>query len=115
MPTIGEGTPVVFTMKQIVGIVGGSIGGLLLGGGVVLWTVLSFTIGGLREDVSAIRTDISALQASAIAAPTRFSEAQDKLTKEMSDLRVALEEYHGELKATNVSLDYLVQGQKIRK
>ena len=69
----------------------------------------------MRSDLAGIRQDLSKLQDSAIAAPTKFSEAEDRLSKEMSDLRVQIEQYHGELKATNVSLEYLVQDRKSKK
>jgi hypothetical protein len=110
MPEIDGNTHVVLPMKQILGIVVS----LLVGGGVILWTVLSFTIGGLREDigglredVSAIRTDIGKLQESALAAPSKLSDAQIALTKDISGLRVDLESIRGDLKVMKLSIDDL--------
>ena len=88
-------------MKQM--IVG--IATLLAGGGAVLWGVLSFTISGLRDDVSSIRTDIGKLQESSATAPTRLSEAQLALSKDISGLRVDIESFRGDFKVVRVSLD----------
>src|SRR5262249_22224538 len=42
-------------------LIGGIVGFVILAGA-VLWTVLSFTVGGLRDDVAAIRTSVQGLQ-----------------------------------------------------
>jgi len=101
MATIDGSTSVVVTVKQIIG----AIAALLVGGGAVLWTVLSFTIGGLRDDVSSIRADVGKLQESAAAYPEKLSEAQLALSKDISALRVEVESFRGDFKVMRVSLD----------
>jgi hypothetical protein len=103
MATIDSETSVVIPMKHIAGIVGA----LLVGGGAIMWAVLTFTIGGVRDDVAAIRTDIGKLQESAAATPAKLNEAQLALSKDISGLRVDLETFHGDFKVMKVSLDDL--------
>jgi hypothetical protein len=108
MATIGGETSVVITMKQIAA----GIVALLVGGGAVLWAVLTFTIGGVRDDIGGLRTDVSAirgdigkLQESAAATPGKLSEAQLALSKDISGLRVDLETFRGDFKVVRLSLD----------
>lgn len=110
MAMIDGETSVAVTMRQMVG----GIVALLFGGGAILWAVLTFTIGGvrddiggLRSDVSAIRGDLSKLQESAAAMPVKLSEAQLALSKDISGLRVDLESFRGDFKVVRVSLDDL--------
>jgi hypothetical protein len=106
-----EGEKPLMSNRQIASVVVS----LLVGGAGVMWAVLNFTVGGLRDDVSAIRNDIGKLQDSAITAPTKLSDAQLALTRDISDLRKELETYHGDLKVINVSLENIIQNQKSKK
>ena len=125
MAEIESESVVILTMKQVYGICG-SICGTMIVLAAALFSALYVMVGWGREDISGLRNDmrsdlasirqeVSKLQDSAVAAPTKFSEAEDRLTKEMSDLRVQIEQYHGELKVTNASLEYLVQDRKNKK
>ena len=67
MATIDHNTLVVITMKQLVG----TVIALLAGGGAVGWAVINFTIGGVRDDVSAIRGDMGKMQEFAMAEPAK--------------------------------------------
>jgi hypothetical protein len=125
MAEIGSGSQVTLTLKQIFAICGSICGTMVLCAG-ALWGAFDSTVKGARDDISGLRSDmrsdlenirqeLSKLQDSAIAAPTKFSEAEERLASQMSDLRVELEQYRGELKATNASLEYLVQDRRNKK
>ena len=108
MAEIDGKTPVVFSMAQLLT----GIGGLVVVGSLALWGILSFTIGGLREDLGGLRTDVSVirgdigkLQESAAATPGKLSEAQLALSKDISGLRVDLESFRGDFKVVRMSLD----------
>lgn len=98
-------TNVVLSIHQMLG----GIAGLVILAGGVLWTVLAFTIGGLRDDVSGIRSDVGTLRTDVEKAPKELSDAQLALTKDISGLRVDLadfkEGFKGDLKTIQISLD----------
>jgi hypothetical protein len=103
MATINHETVVALTMRQLIG----GLAALLVGGGAVLWTVMAFTVGGVRDDVSAIRNDVGELHKSATETPEKLRESQEALSKEISDLRVDLSNFHGDLKMVQATVDDL--------
>jgi len=86
MGNISGDTVVELTVKQIMAF----LCGLLIIGGAVLWTVLSFTIGGMREDVGAIRSSIAALQSSDKDAAIKMREAEARFTDQVGNLRTEI-------------------------
>jgi hypothetical protein len=103
MATIDHNTLVVITMKQLVG----TVIALLAGGGAVGWAVINFTIGGVRDDVSAIRGDMGKMQEFAMAEPPKINDAEAALTNEISTLRVDLERFRGDFRGVQVALTNL--------
>jgi hypothetical protein len=102
MATIDSETTVVVTMKHLLWGVG-----LMLGGGAaVLWTVLTFTIGGVRDDLSGIRAELGDLRKAALAVP------QEELTlnKNIEELKVELDQFRSDFATIQVSLND-VKGQ----
>jgi len=75
-------TQVVSTVKALLA----GIGTLLLAGGVILWAVLSFTIAGLRADVSAIRQEMESLQAADREGINRSNDVNMKLAEQMTSM-----------------------------
>jgi septal ring factor EnvC (AmiA/AmiB activator) len=76
-------TVVTLTLKQILtGIVA-----LVVLAGAVLWTVLSFTIGGARDDVRTIRDSIVALQTADRETLNRTRDVELKLTEQIAGMR----------------------------
>lgn len=111
-------TPVMLSLRQLIG----AVASLIVLGGAVVWAVIQVTIGGLTADVSAIRTDLGSVRASADAAPQKLSDAQLALTKDIQGLRVDLTSFRGDFKALQVSIDdmknkvdllYKTSGQKV--
>jgi hypothetical protein len=108
MATIDHETAVVITMKQLMW----GIGVLLVGGAGVLWTILSFTVGGVREDLSGIRTEIGDLHRAALSMP----DTQLALSKDITNLRVDLEGFRGDFKTVQLALnDLKSQVDSLRK
>jgi len=103
MATINHETVVAITMKQLIG----AIASLIVSGGVVLWAVLTFTVGGVRDDVSAIRADMGELHKSATETPEKLRDSQEALSKEIQDLRVDLSTFHGDLRVVQSTVDDL--------
>jgi len=82
-------TQVVITMKSLIT---GVIGFVILGGA-VLWTVLSFTIGGVRDDVTAIRTSVQALQTADQESVKETNNVNVRLTDQIQGLRTDFVKY----------------------
>jgi TolA-binding protein len=82
-------TQVTFTMKQLLGVI-------VIGGG-VLWAVLAFTITGMRDDVSAIRTSIQGLQTADKEGAVRIREGETKLIEQIGGLRTQITGLSGKL------------------
>jgi hypothetical protein len=81
-------TPVTITMKALItGIVGFTILA-----GAVLWTVLSFTVGGLRDDVAAIRTSVQGLQGADQESIKETNKINTSLKDEIHGLRTGFRE-----------------------
>jgi hypothetical protein len=96
-------TQVTFTMKQL--LIG--LGSIIVLGGGVLWTVLSFTIGGMRDDVSAIRTSIHGLQTSDKEGAVRIREGETKLIEQIGGLRTEITGLSGKLDSVNGTVSTL--------
>src|SRR5260370_39800347 len=94
-------TNVEFSMRQISGAVVALVGI----GGVVLWAVITFTVGGMRDDIKEIRLDVSSLTKSVENASKQLSETQLSFTKEIGAIRVDFEGFRGDFKAIRVSLE----------
>lgn len=98
---LDERTPVMLSLRQLIG----AVASLIILGGAVVWAVIQVTIGGLTADVSAIRTDLGSVRASADSAPQKLSEAQLALTKDIQGLRVDLTSFRGDFKELEASID----------
>jgi hypothetical protein len=98
-PLSGE-TPVMLTMRQLIG---GIIGAVALGSA-ALWGILQFTVGGLRDDVSAIRTDLGNVRTLAEGIGPKLSETQLSLTRDIDGMRNDMTTFQGELKGIGVSI-----------
>ena len=100
---IGGQTNVVIPMSQLLKVVAAFV----VASGLVLWTVLTFTISGMRDDISGMRSDIHDLTKSVQDAPKQLSEAQMALTKDIGDLRSDLKIFKDQLSYVQVSVDGL--------
>jgi hypothetical protein len=100
---IHSDTPVTFTMKQLLTTIAAAI--VLCG--VVLWTVLSFTIGGMRDDVSAIRGSMHYLQTADRDGAIRIRDTEGKLAEQIGGLRTQLVGLSGKLETVNISISAL--------
>lgn len=120
MSSVHADTPVVITMKALLA----GVVGFLLVGGAVLWAVLTFTIGGVRDDVTAIRNSVSGLQTAVQTtdkgAIERSNEINSRLTDQIQGLRTDFVKYSERfdglsrnLEATNKSI--FVLGTRIDK
>lgn len=109
---IDSDTKVTLTMKQIMwGIVA-----LVCSGGAVLWAVLTFTIGGMRDDVKAIRAQTQTLQTADKDSAVRIREGENKLAEQIGALRTDIVGLSGKLDAVNSSVNTLSnQLQDVRK
>lgn len=96
-------TKIVLSMKQLLS----AIAGLVLLGGGVLWTVLTFTVGGIRDDVSAIRASTQTLQVADKDGAVRVRETENRLADQISGLRVSIAELSGKLGIFSVSMNNL--------
>jgi hypothetical protein len=97
MGGVGLKTPVTITMGNLLAGVAAF--------GAVLWTVLTFTIGGLRDDVGAIRQNINGLNVNAVTKAidglqtadrsniTRANEINVQLTQQIQGLRIDFVKY----------------------
>lgn len=101
-------TPVTITMGKL--IAGIALLGATIAG--VLWGVLSFTIGGVRDDVSAIRQSVIALQTADKEGIARSNEINIRLTEQIQGLRVDFVKYaerfdvlSGRIDGMNKSID----------
>jgi hypothetical protein len=97
MGGVGLKTPVTITMGNLLAGVAAF--------GAVLWAVLTFTIGGLRDDVGAIRDNIKGLNVEAVMKAidglqtadrsniTRANEINVQLTQQIQGLRIDFVKY----------------------
>jgi hypothetical protein len=97
---ISQKTPVLLTVGQLIG---GMIATIVFAAGAA-WAVITLTIGGLRDDVSAIRTDVGTVRGAIETAAQKLDDAQLALTKDIQGLRVDLVDFRGDFKAVTVSI-----------
>ena len=81
---IGANTQVVITVGSL--LVG--LAAVLVVGGGVLWAVLAFTIGGMRDDVKAIRDFMHSLQIADRESISRSLGTEVKLSEQVGSLKV---------------------------
>jgi len=94
--TLNGQTTVTFTMGQLLA----SVLTLVLTGGAVLWGVVSFTIGGVREDIGAIRQATQGLQVADKESAIRVRDTEGKLGDQLGAVRVEIAGLSGKLEAT---------------
>jgi hypothetical protein len=94
---IDASTPVTMTVKQLgAGVIATVL--LIIGG---LWAVLSFTIGGLRDDVVNTRQSIQVLQVADKDGAIHVRDTEIKLIEQISGLRTDIAGFSGKLDSTN--------------
>lgn len=103
-------------MKALIG----GIAAVLLVGGGVLWTVLSFTIGGIRGDVSDIRTSLHDLRGADKESIQEMNAVNTRLTDQISGLRTDFVKYSERFDALSnrmeaVNKSVLILGSQIDK
>jgi septal ring factor EnvC (AmiA/AmiB activator) len=97
---IDGSTQVSFTMTQLLTAVVTAM--ILLCGG--LWTVLTLTTSGLRDDVSVIRQSTQGLQVADKDTAVRLREAELRLADQISGLRTEIASFVGRLESTNTNV-----------
>src|SRR6202048_4876067 len=80
---------------------------LVVGGG-VLWAVLAFTIGGMRDDVNAIRDSVGHLQTADRESINRAVGIELKLSEQVGSLKVDFATLSGKLDNVAGELDSFV-------
>src|SRR4051794_3800811 len=80
------------------------VAALIVLGGAVLWAVLAFTVGGIRDDVSAIRATNQSLQAADKEGAIRIRETENKLVEQMGSMRVSMADLSGKLGTVGVAM-----------
>lgn len=93
-------TQVIVTMKTILA----AVAALIVGGGAVLWTVLSFTVGGMRDDVKSIRDATQTLQVADKDSAIRIRETENRLIEKMGGLNLSIADLSGKLGATSTTM-----------
>jgi hypothetical protein len=100
MNDINGQTVIAITMKQLLAAIAAII---ILAGG-VLWTVLTFTLGGMREDLATIRGVTVNLQAADKDTAVRSRDSENKLATEIGGLRTEIVALNGRLETFNVRM-----------
>ena len=101
---IGANTQVVITVGSL--LVG--LAAVLVVGGGVLWAVLAFTIGGMRDDVKAIRDSVGHLQTADRESVNRAVGIELKLREQVGSLKVDFATLSGKLDNVASKLDSVV-------
>ena len=83
----------------------GQLVGVAAAGAVAVWGMVQFSNSGIRDELSAIRTNLGNARPSGENTSQKLNDTQLALTKEIQGLRVDLTEYRGDFKALEVSLD----------
>jgi uncharacterized protein YoxC len=103
---------IVLTMKQTLT----GMATLVAAGGGVLWAVLNFTLGGVRDDVKVIRAQTEVLQIADKNSAVRIREGENKLIEQIDALRTEIAGLAGKLEGVNSSVSALSgQLQDVRK
>ena len=98
-------TPVTFTMRGIPSAIWFviAVAVAVIGSGVlVVWAVVSFTIGGMRDDVKSLRESVQALQVADKASAVSLRDIENRLADRIVGNSAGLS---GKLDTTNVKLD----------
>ena len=86
---IGAATPVTVTMKSLIG----GVVAFIVAGGLVLWAVLTFTIGGIRDNVTDIRNSIHDLRGADTQSIQEMNGVNIRLTEQIQGLRTDFVKY----------------------
>jgi len=99
--TVHAETQVVITMKALLA---GAATFIVVGAG-VLWGILSFTVGGIKDDVSDIRSSIQRLNGADKDNVQRANEINIRLTDQIQGLRTDFVKYSERFDALSTKLD----------
>jgi septal ring factor EnvC (AmiA/AmiB activator) len=99
---VDANTAVTITMRSLIS----GILALVVSGGLVLWAVLTFVIGGTREDISAIRQSLDRMNTEVQTIDREGVSRTSDLGKQISDLRVETTKLTSQLATFGTKLDF---------
>jgi hypothetical protein len=100
---VGWNTPVQLSVGKIItAVISGCIT-LCLG----FWAIAAFTVGGIREDVSAIRKDVGTLQSASVDSINRANDISAKLNDQIAGLRIDFTKLSDRLDGLSGKIDNL--------